>query len=224
MAAGVARLAIRLRNQEVTGVAVLDLDDIAEVTEVNNLFEQNDLHVSSPRLLVVVGVRQQGQEAGALDGGAQLALIAGLGAGQTSRHDLGVFLDEFLQDIHILVVDLFDLFCREAAELAALEQRPPPRFFFLSSSFFLKNRAIFVSFQKFECIHMQHGCFAVATLGSEKSGHFDFPTEGAACSQRAVSPKATTAISISTRRSAPLSVCVELCCSLPSLTGTPAGV
>src|SRR5574343_418095 len=71
---------------------------------------------------MVVGVRQQGQEAGALDSGAQLTLVAGLGAGQTSRHDLGVFLDVFLQDVHILVVDLFDLFSGEAAELATLEQ------------------------------------------------------------------------------------------------------
>jgi hypothetical protein len=72
--------------------------------------------------LVVVGVRQQSQEAGALDSGAQLTLIAGLGTGQASRHDLGVFLDVFLQDFNILVVDLFDLFSREAAELATLEQ------------------------------------------------------------------------------------------------------
>jgi hypothetical protein len=70
--------------------------------------------------LVVVGVRQQRQEAGALDGGAQLALIASLGTGQTGRHDLGVFLDVFFQDIHILKVDLFDFFCREAAEFTAL--------------------------------------------------------------------------------------------------------
>jgi hypothetical protein len=58
-----------LRDQEIAGVAILDLDDVAEVAEVNHLVEQNDLHVSSLRLLMVVGVGQQGQEAGALDRG-----------------------------------------------------------------------------------------------------------------------------------------------------------
>ena len=43
---------------------------------------------------------------------------------------------------------------------------------------FLKNRAISISFQKFDCIHMQHVRFAVATSGSEKSGHLDCPAEG----------------------------------------------
>ena len=42
---------------------------------------------------------------------------------QTSRHDLAVFLDEVAQRFDILVVDLFDVFSREAAELLALEKR-----------------------------------------------------------------------------------------------------
>ena len=36
-------LGVTLRNQEVTGVAVLDLNDSAEFTEVSNFFEKNDL-------------------------------------------------------------------------------------------------------------------------------------------------------------------------------------
>jgi hypothetical protein len=44
IAAGVARLALPLRNQEVAGVAILDLDEIAEVAEVDDLFHQNNLH------------------------------------------------------------------------------------------------------------------------------------------------------------------------------------
>ena len=32
------------RDQEVTGVAVLDLDNITEVAEVGHFFQQNDLH------------------------------------------------------------------------------------------------------------------------------------------------------------------------------------
>jgi hypothetical protein len=51
-----------------------------------------------------------------------LALVAGLGARDARRHDLAVFLHEILQDVDVLVVDLDDLFGREAAELAALEQ------------------------------------------------------------------------------------------------------
>src|SRR5690606_41347638 len=76
-----------------------------------------------PGSVVVIGVRQQGQEAGALDGAVQLALIVCLGAGQASRDDLAVLLDEIAQGVEILVVDLFHAGCREAAELAALEQR-----------------------------------------------------------------------------------------------------
>ena len=40
---GAAR--VLARDQEVAGIAVLDLDDLAEVAEVHNFFEQNDLHV-----------------------------------------------------------------------------------------------------------------------------------------------------------------------------------
>src|SRR5690606_33524276 len=76
-----------------------------------------------PGSVVVVGVRQQGQEAGTLDRGVQLALIVCLRAGQASGDDLAVLLDEITQGVEILVVDLFNARCREAAELAALEQR-----------------------------------------------------------------------------------------------------
>ena len=71
---------------------------------------------------MVVGEGQQGQEASTLDGQAELTLIARLGTGQTCRHDLGVFSNVVFQNVDILVVDLFNFFCREAAELAALEE------------------------------------------------------------------------------------------------------
>ena len=45
-----------------------------------------------------------------------------LRAGQASRHDLAVFLDEVAQRLDILVVDLLNVFSREAAELLALEK------------------------------------------------------------------------------------------------------
>src|SRR5690606_27537494 len=76
-----------------------------------------------PGSVVVIGVRQQGQEAGALDSGVQLALIVCLGTGQASGDDLAVLLDEITQSVEILVIDLVNAGRGEAAELAALEQR-----------------------------------------------------------------------------------------------------
>jgi hypothetical protein len=73
--------------------------------------------------VVQVGVRQQRQVAGALDGGVDLALVVRLGAGQTCWHDLAVFLDEVLQGVDVFVVNLFNASGGEAAELLALEQR-----------------------------------------------------------------------------------------------------
>lgn len=40
-----------------------------------------------------------------------------------ARHDLAVFLDEILERVDVLVVDRFNAFGREAAELLALEER-----------------------------------------------------------------------------------------------------
>src|SRR5690349_7077866 len=72
---------------------------------------------------VLVGIRQQGQEARALDGGVQLALVDRAGAGQARRDDLAVLGDEVAQGVDVLVVDLFDAGDGEAAEALALEQQ-----------------------------------------------------------------------------------------------------
>ena len=37
-------LGLALRNKEIAGIAVLDLDEIAKVTEIDDLFHQNNLH------------------------------------------------------------------------------------------------------------------------------------------------------------------------------------
>src|SRR5690606_12161920 len=37
-------LGLALRDQEVAGVAILDLDHVAEAAEVNHFFHQNNLH------------------------------------------------------------------------------------------------------------------------------------------------------------------------------------
>src|SRR5690606_1303982 len=76
-----------------------------------------------PGSVVVVGVRQQGQEACALDSGIKLTLVVGLGTGQASRDDLAIFLNEITQGVEIFVIDLFNTRSRETAELAALEKR-----------------------------------------------------------------------------------------------------
>src|SRR5690349_22101421 len=72
---------------------------------------------------VLVAVRDQGQEARALDGGVELALVDRAGAGQARRDDLAVLGDEVAQGVDVLVVDLFDAGDGEAAEALALEQQ-----------------------------------------------------------------------------------------------------
>src|SRR3546814_1931429 len=62
-----------------------------------------------PGLVVVIGVRKQGQEAGTLDGGVQLALIVCLGTSQAGRNDLAVFLDEIAQSVEIFVIALVNI-------------------------------------------------------------------------------------------------------------------
>ena len=71
-----------------------------------------------------IGVRQQGEEARALDRLGQLALVAGRGAGDARRDDLAGLVDEVLEDLDVLVVDPLDFLGGEAAELAAAEERP----------------------------------------------------------------------------------------------------
>ena len=83
-----------LGDQEVAAVAVLDLDHIAQIAEVMNVFKQNNLHVDISPGLLIVGVGKEGEEAGTLDRGIELALVDRLRAGQTGGHDLAIFLDE----------------------------------------------------------------------------------------------------------------------------------
>src|SRR5690606_14305758 len=80
-------------------------------------------HASLTRLrVVVVGVRDQGQVARALDRGRQLALVLRLGAGHAARHDLAGLGEVLAQGVEILVVDLLDALGGELAELAAAEK------------------------------------------------------------------------------------------------------
>src|SRR4051794_37775784 len=72
---------------------------------------------------VLVAVRDHGQEARALDGGVELALVDRAGAGQARRDDLAVLGDEVAQGVDVLVVDFLDAGDGEAAEALALEQQ-----------------------------------------------------------------------------------------------------
>src|SRR2546423_301833 len=75
---------------------------------------------------VQIGVRQEREEARALDRLRELPLVAGGGAGDARRDDLARLVDEILEHLDVLVVDPLDFLGGEAAELAPAEQRPLP--------------------------------------------------------------------------------------------------
>src|SRR5690606_238411 len=71
---------------------------------------------------VTVGVGQQSQVAGALDGNGQLTLVLGFCTGDAAGYDLAGFGDIGLQSVEILVIDLFYAFSGKTAELSATEK------------------------------------------------------------------------------------------------------
>src|SRR5690606_5287447 len=72
--------------------------------------------------VVVVGIRDQGQEARTLDRGGELALGARLGAGDAAGDDLAVLGQVLAQVVELLVVDLLDALGGELAVLAAAKE------------------------------------------------------------------------------------------------------
>src|ERR1700757_3043139 len=66
---------------------------------------------------MLIGVRQQREEARALDRHRELALVEGLGPRDAARHDLARFGDVALEYPQILVIDRLHPFGGEAAEL-----------------------------------------------------------------------------------------------------------
>src|SRR5262245_24273787 len=68
-------------------------------------------------------VRQQAEEAGALDGARELALLLGGHRRDAARHDLAALGDVTHQELGILVVDLRRVRTRERTGLAAAEKR-----------------------------------------------------------------------------------------------------
>src|SRR5690606_7299934 len=131
----------------VAAVARLDVDLVAELAEVLHVLQENQLHGVAPYSLaghmapqlwlsewavalapsreapgsdvVVVGVRDQREETGALDRRSQLALVVRLGAGDAAGDDLAGLGDVLAQGVEILVIDLLHALSGELAELAA---------------------------------------------------------------------------------------------------------
>src|SRR4051812_28283505 len=68
---------------------------------------------------MLVGIRQQRQEARALHGDSELPLVKGLRAGDAARHDLARLGDVSLERGEVLVVDVLHAFGGEAAEFLA---------------------------------------------------------------------------------------------------------
>src|SRR5690348_14064758 len=69
-------------------------------------------------------VRQQPEEAGALDGLGEFALLLRRHRGDAARHDLAALGHVTLQQLHVLIVDLRRIGARERAGLATAEERP----------------------------------------------------------------------------------------------------
>jgi len=68
---------------------------------------------------VLIGVRQEREEARALDRHGQLALIERLRSRDAARHDLARLGDVALQGRKVIIVYRFDAFGGETAELLA---------------------------------------------------------------------------------------------------------
>src|SRR5882762_1734322 len=71
---------------------------------------------------MLIGIRQQGEEACALDRYGELALIERLRARDAARNDLARFGDVALQGGEILVIDVLHAFGGEAAKLLAARE------------------------------------------------------------------------------------------------------
>src|SRR5262249_61616009 len=81
--------------------------------------------MTSMAALLLHGVGQKAEVAGALDGLGEGALLLGRDCGDAARHHLAALGDVALQELHVLVVDLGRVRPAERAGLAAPEEGPP---------------------------------------------------------------------------------------------------
>ena len=107
--------------------------------------------------------KAKSQKTRAFHRGAQLTLEARPGAGDARRDQFAVLGDEFLDDVHILVIHLGDLLDCKAAELAALEQIVAGRTFVLVIFLFVWTCHDVSLFQNY-VVYMQNQLPAADTL------------------------------------------------------------
>src|SRR6218665_3118888 len=188
--------------------------------------------------LVLVAVRQHGQEARALDGNRQLTVEEWGGARQASRRDLAVFADEITQRVDVLVVDLLDTGDGEAAETLATEQQR----LLVALGLLVFGEAAFTTWRghsepllisiRSRTIQVRVGSRAVTWkivprplrwLLRKPVNKAELPTPRA-CSRLPISPIATALISMETLRGLPASCTWDSCFKLKSRAIKPAGV
>ncbi|EEZ75200.1 hypothetical protein NEILACOT_04757 [Neisseria lactamica ATCC 23970] len=77
--------------------------------------------IQTPKLFVLVGIRQECQKTRAFYGNSQLALVECLRSCNAGRNDFTVFRDKVFQQINLFVIDFLDFFSRETAEFSTFE-------------------------------------------------------------------------------------------------------
>src|SRR5467141_2197687 len=178
-----------------------------------------------------VGVRQQREEARALDRLGQLPLVAGRGGGDARRDDLAGLVDEVLEHFDVLVVDPLHLLGGRAIKHTTTEQRPLPFVLFV-----LGELAFALAFTSARRRHLQSPSMN-STLVTCSTSFFDrllFAARKpsslisvfrlALASSRAWASHAIPAISALILRFAPASSRSDSCRRRNSTAGTPAGV
>lgn len=73
-------------------------------------------------MVVVVGVRKQGQVVGVFDSGCQLMLVFGFGVGDMVWNDFVGFGNVGFQGVEIFVIDFFYVFGGEVVEFMMMEE------------------------------------------------------------------------------------------------------
>ena len=89
-------------EQEITREAVLHGDDVTDLAQLFNAFEQDHVHAGSSLLN---DVRKQPDMTGALDRLGEFALLLGRNGGDAAGDDLAPLGHEALQQTDILIVD-----------------------------------------------------------------------------------------------------------------------
>src|SRR5450755_495655 len=107
---------LALRQEKVAPEAGLHLDPVTDVAEIGDYLQQDEFHDASS---VLIGVRQEREEARTFDRDRQLPLIEGLRTRDAARYDLAGLGNVALQGRKILVVDRLHAFGGEAAEFLA---------------------------------------------------------------------------------------------------------